>query len=424
MNAAPSLASDEISTEQRYRRDQVAERGGVDRDFVDRLVDLGILSPDEDDRFTRGDVRRAAIVQTLVRAGVQLDALDRAVRSSVVSLAFADAPTYDRFPSLSSVTFAELTQRTAIPLEVLTVIREATGSAPPRPNDRVRDDELRLVPLIELQLANGVRPVSIEHWLRVYGDGLHRIAETEVDWWHSDLLPFLHGRVGPSEMMHAANELSRRLAELGDEAVLTIYHAQQAASWRKSIIEGIEEALEAAGLHSRVTLPPAIGFLDLTGYTQLTEEDGDAAAADLAARLRRVVQRIAVLHDGEPIKWLGDGVMLYFPDPPGGVLAALEMVECADEAGLPPARVGLHAGPVLFQEGDYFGRTVNAAARIAAYAKPGEVLVSKPVVEAVRGLPVSFTPMGAIELKGLRPATEVWTARRDARTTIGSFEDE
>ncbi len=83
------------------------------------------------------------------------------------------------------------------------------------------------------------------------------------------------------------------------------------------------------------------------------------------------------------MKWLGDGVMLHFPDPGLGVVAALEMVAGVAEAGLPPAHVGLHAGPVIFQEGDYYGQTVNVASRIADYARPGEVVVSQEVVDAV-----------------------------------------
>ena len=55
------------------------------------------------------------------------------------------------------------------------------------------------------------------------------------------------------------------------------------------------------------------------------------------------------------------------------------------EAGLPPAHVGLHAGPVIFQEGDYYGQTVNVASRIADYARPGEVIVSQEVVDASAG---------------------------------------
>ena len=82
--------------------------------------------------------------------------------------------------------------------------------------------------------------------------------------------------------------------------------------------------------------------------------------------------------------------MLHFPNPGHGVVAALEMVAAVAEAGLPPAHVGLHAGPVIFQEGDYFGQTVNLASRIAEYARPGEVIVSRAVVDASAATPVTF----------------------------------
>ena len=82
--------------------------------------------------------------------------------------------------------------------------------------------------------------------------------------------------------------------------------------------------------------------------------------------------------------------MLYFPDPARGVMASLDMVEHAEGEGLPPARAGIHAGPVIFQEGDYFGRTVNIASRIADYAGPGEVLVTQEVVDAASERPLSF----------------------------------
>ena len=77
--------------------------------------------------------------------------------------------------------------------------------------------------------------------------------------------------------------------------------------------------------------------------------------------------------------------MFYFRDPGPAVRAALEMVDGLQAAGLPPAHVGLHAGPVLYQQGDYFGQTVNLTARIADYARPGEVLVSDAVADACAG---------------------------------------
>ena len=108
---------------------------------------------------------------------------------------------------------------------------------------------------------------------------------------------------------------------------MAIYHGQQEHAWSKSAVEDVEAALERAGLYRRVRRPPAICFLDITGYTRLTEERGDEAAADLAARLADLVRRSSQEHGGQPVKWLGDGVMFYFPNPGEGVLAALDMVE-------------------------------------------------------------------------------------------------
>jgi adenylate cyclase len=175
--------------------------------------------------------------------------------------------------------------------------------------------------------------------------------------------------------------------------------------------------LERAGLFRRAHRPPAICFLDITGYTRLTEERGDEAAADLAARLAGLVRRSSQQYGGRPVKWLGDGVMFHFREPGGAVLSALEMVEGVASHDLPPAHVGVHAGPVVFQDGDYFGRTVNLAARIADYARPGEVVVSEEVVEAADGAPVSFEEIGPVELKGVSGALVLHTAHRDASKT-------
>jgi len=167
-----------------------------------------------------------------------------------------------------------------------------------------------------------------------------------------------------------------------------------------------------AGIHSRLERLPAICFLDITGYTRLTQERGDEAAADLATTLARLVQRNSVQHGGKPIKWLGDGVMFYFPNPGEAALAALDMVEGVAAHDLPPARVGIHAGPVVFQEGDYFGRTVNIAARIAEFARPGEVLVSREVVDAADPDGVAVTEIGPIDLKGVAEPLTLFSVRR------------
>jgi adenylate cyclase len=197
---------------------------------------------------------------------------------------------------------------------------------------------------------------------------------------------------------------------LAERSVLAMYHLQQARAWTANMINGFEATLENAGLHSRLERPPAICFLDITGYTRLTQERGDDAAADLAAKLARLVERSSVRHGGKPIKWLGDGVMFHFRDPAQGVRAALEMVAGMAPAELPPAHVGLHTGPVIFQGGDYFGQTVNISARIAEYARPGEVLVSQAVADASRDQGIAFQDIGPVELKGVGSTTHVLRA--------------
>jgi adenylate cyclase len=296
-------------------------------------------------------------------------------------------------------------------LHLLTAVREVNGGVTPAPGDRVREGEMPIVALLEFQLAHGFRPITLERHLRVLGDSLRRIAETGGDAWRSEVLdPLFSAGYSGAQIGVASGEVSAGFTDLDEQALLAIYRAQQARVWTTNIIGGAESVLAAAGLHDRLDHPPAMCFLDITGYTRLTQERGDAAAADLASSLARLVERTSMRHAGRPVKWLGDGVMFFFPDPGSAVVAALEMVGGVAEAGLPPAHVGLHAGPVIFQEGDYYGQTVNVASRIAEYARPGEVLVSQEVVDAASNSAVTFREIGPVELKGVGSAMRLHVA--------------
>jgi len=94
------------------------------------------------------------------------------------------------------------------------------------------------------------------------------------------------------------------------------------------------------------------------------------------------------------------------------VLSALELVARLPDAGLPPAHVGVAAGPVVIQGGDYFGRTVNLAARLAGRADPGQVLVSGRVASAPSPEGVRFVALGQRRLKGIAQPVELLEARR------------
>jgi len=399
-----------------YTRKDAAVRSGVEQEYVDRLIELGILTPDGEGLLSSGDTRRIQMVQSLESAGITLESQAAGIKSGMGSLSFMDSPVYERFAALTNETFEDLSGRTGVPLNLLMLIREATGGAVPNPTDRVREDELAVVPWIETELRMGFRPVSVERTLRVLGDSMRRVATTESTAWRKDLMDPMVERGGTSlDLANASSSADTELlGEVGDTALLAIWHAQQAQAWATNIIGGFEQALTDAGLLKPESHPPAICFLDITGYTRLTGERGDEAAADLAEVLGRLVSRTANEHGGRPIKWLGDGVMLHFRDPGPGVLAALDMVDGVKSAGLPPAHVGIHAGPVLFQQGDYFGQTVNLAARIADYARPGEVLATQEVVDAASDGRATFTEIGPVELKGVAGAVRLHSARRAA----------
>jgi adenylate cyclase len=396
-------------------RAELAARAGVDVSYVDELIGAKILRPSADDRFTPGDVRRIRLLQSFQEAGLPLDGMAAGFDRGILSLDFVDQAEYERFATLTDETFEQVSERTNVPVSLLALIREATGLGAALPGDRLREDELQVVPFLQIQVQLGFDPVAIERLLRAMGDSTRKIAEAEAEWWRSQVSqPRLEA--GQSGEQVGNPEGSMALSRASTEAMLAIYRAQQAQTWTSNILGGFEYILANAGLYKAPDRAPAICFLDITGYTRLTQERGDAAAAELAERLARLVKRTSTAHGGRPVKWLGDGVMFWFRDPGPGVVAALEMLDGLVAAGLPPAHVGLHSGPVIMQEGDFYGQTVNMASRIAEYARPGEVLVSQAIVDATDGqadgLAVAFTDIGAVELKGVSGATQLHAARR------------
>jgi len=286
-----------------YSIGDVADRAGVANDYVVMLVDLGVLASGPDGHFSEGDVRRVRLLRTLERGrGCRSRALPLRSRAATCrSGSWIRRPTiaWRRCPRSRS---KKVSEKTGIPVELLMVIREAVGFAEPQPEDRLRENELQIYPLVEAQLFKGFRLRVIERWLRVYGDSLRRIAETEVDWWHTEVeLPLLKSGMTPAEMIEAADSrVALEIAPYLDQTILAMYHGHQEHTWMKSILDGIEATLSEAGVYSRLERPPAICFLDITGYTRLTEERGDQAAAELAGTLSRTVRRSSRSHGASP----------------------------------------------------------------------------------------------------------------------------
>jgi adenylate cyclase len=288
------------------------------------------------------------------------------------------------------------------------------GFASVAPDERIREDELEIVPLLQLGHATGVLDQA---WMtrvgRTFAEGLRLAAKVENEAYHARFeMPMLEAGLDQRETMELASRLGGDFNPLVDRALLAMYRRQQELAWTEHLVEHVETALEQTGVLGRPGRVPAMCFLDLVGYTRLTEERGDQAAAELAGALAVLVDRSSREQGGVPVKWLGDGVMFHFWDPAGAALAALGMAEELPAAGLPPAHVGVVAGPVVAQGGDYFGRTVNLAARIAARASAGQVLVTQSVVETASPQGVRFVELGEVRLQGISRPVRVFEARR------------
>ena len=118
------------------------------------------------------------------------------------------------------------------------MVRGAFGFAEPGPEDHVHHNELKVVPAIQLQLSEGFRPVVIGRWLRVCGDSLRRITETETAGWHSEvMMALLASGMTEVEVLAAQADLGSRMAPLREQAVLATYHGQQEHAWSQGLVE-------------------------------------------------------------------------------------------------------------------------------------------------------------------------------------------
>jgi adenylate cyclase len=395
----------------------LADLAGVTEAEVQRLVELGVLvARDGAGPFLATDVPKVRLATACERAGLPMEGIAAAIRAGRLSFAFLEGAPYRQWAVRSARTYRQVSQETGIPLDLLGSALEAIGFARMAPDELIREDELEVVPLLQLGHSSGFLDQLWSTRLgRGYQEGLGLVAGVEREVWQARFMaPMLAAGADRQSAMERAAQQAADLDPVPvlDRALLGAYRRQQELAWVEQLVEDIEAALEDTGMLGRPGRVPAMCFLDLVGYTRLTEERGDAAAAALAETLAVLVGRSAREHGGVPVKWLGDGVMVWFREPAGAVLAALGMVAQLPQAGLPPAHVGVAAGPVVVQGGDYFGRTVNLAARIAARAGAGEVLVSDRVAESAPPEGVTFVELGELRLEGFARPVRLLEARR------------
>jgi|SRR5215210_2271014 len=395
--------------------DEVARRAGTTPERIRRLAELGILEADGD-TFAPRAVLRARVVLDLDSMGIDADAIGQALASGDLTLGYVEIG--GRRPPRSDRTFTDLSDEMGIAYSTLERMYVAFGLPRPEPDERVREEDLRFLKLVPVLVGAGVSEGEILRLARVWGDSARRVAQFQSQYLHASIEePFRRRGLRDNEALEAAlREVSVRTGRSGEELLGWLYRRHSEVFDTQHMFDHVETALEHAGVHRRSPeRTEGCAFADLSGYTQLTEEAGDAVAAGVSMQLAELCSEIASRHGGHVVKMLGDGVHVHFADPHDAVTASLDIVEAVRPAGLPPAHIGVNAGPMISDEGDFFGRTVNIAARIAAQAGPDQVFVGPDVAAHVHPSDFHLVEVGSFQLKGiLDPVTILEAVRDDA----------
>ena len=387
---------------------ELAELAPCSPEQVARLQDLGLLDGGEEG-FPWSDVHVVRLMAAFEDAGVALEDVARGVETGELSFPLG---LFLPEPARASATFKQLAEELDRSPELVRRLAGELGF-PPAEDDRVRLEDADMLRLLftRLDLADDD---ELSRFARLYGGAVQRMVSSGLEFFD------LAVRQKVAELDLPTDEQDRLVYERAGgytQLVSTLVPWLQGRHREHSVLEYLvtvtEGFMEERGIGPRPQRkPPAIAFLDLTGYTALAEERGDKAAADLAADLAGVVTESARAHGGRAVKWLGDGVMFHFEDPARAIESCLTLVEQTERAISMPARIGINAGPVVAQEGDYFGRTVNVAARIADYAQPHEVLVSDEAMRSAGSDDVEFELVGDVTLKGVPRTVRLHRATR------------
>jgi adenylate cyclase len=155
-------------------------------------------------------------------------------------------------------------------------------------------------------------------------------------------------------------------------------------------------------------------FADISGYSLLTELEGDEVAAELAISFVGTASTLATTHSAEVVKCLGDGVMVHACDAAEMVRLGLDLLATwIEDRRLPPVHIGLHTGPAIPRAHDWWGATVNIAARVGAAAGPGQLLVTDATRAAAGELQgTELRALGDLRAKNIASPISVYSASR------------
>jgi adenylate cyclase len=400
-----------------YSVTEIAAEAACQEERVRWMTGIGLVTPDEHGRFMFGTVLAVRMVSALLETGVPAESIERAAAEGLLRFQRTDEYLLHEPGPRSGRTFAEFQASAGPRAELLPAVYEVLGLPKPDPSAPIHLDE------------EAMFEGFLEAWAMAPDrDSVIRAARLMAQGTRAAMLGWMD--LQDEQVAEPARErlLRGELEEFPDDVRLAFIKVTQLApemfTWLSArylehrsvsgIVDGFERFLASRGLAPipKPPSPPAIVFVDLSGFTRLTRERGDESAVAAATSLQRNADATATRHSGRLVKLLGDGAMLRLTDATVGLDAALDLVEAMSGEGALSPHAGVHIGPVIERDLDVFGQTVNLASRIADAAGPGDVLASKAVVEAAGDGTFGFERMQDAELKGLPEPIAIFRVTR------------
>jgi adenylate cyclase len=379
-----------------------ARRVGVAPGTLRRWQQLGLIPQLDGNGWTQGAIAQARVIARMRERGHSLREIRRASEEGRLAYAYADA----LFPASEQLyTLAQAARETGLEPALIDRIVSAFGL--PVHADTITEEDVQLLRYAAAALDAGFPLVALLQLVRVYGQAIAQIADAEVKLFHLYVHePLMRSGAAGLEVSSEMEDLSKVLMPLSSPVMDQIHSRYLQHFIEQDVVGHMESDLDGAATDlGRMRV--AIAFADLTGYTRLTEEAGELEALDAVERFVEAVE-VTLPDSARVIKMIGDEVMVVGSDPSALIDWAVGFQRLQVERPLP--RIGIHYGEALYREGDYYGRDVNIAARIAARSAGGEVLVTRPVVEHA-GSHLEFDRIGEIMLKGFNQPTEMFLAR-------------
>jgi adenylate cyclase len=387
----------------RLTDEEVVRRTGVATEQIAEWERLELLRREDDGTLDAESLERVRLLRYVTKRGVAAeDVARRAPLERYVDLLGGPRP--------PGCTPEEAAERVGLDPALVRHLRVCIGQGA---QEEVFEEDVDMLRGVKLAKDAGLPDEAILQLARTLADSLGRAADAESRIFHFYVHePLRASLADEAEAMAVANELGDSLLEMMEPAVL-YFHRK---AWQRALREDVvlHLAADVARPGDAVgQLPVAVLFVDLAGFTPLTESMGDAAAADVLARFSHLVRDSASRWEGRVVKQIGDEFMLVFPDAAGALECGLDIVSTvAREPRFPAVRMGAHAGHALYREADYFGSTVNVAARVTARAERGAFLVTERVRRACVDRPsLAWISLGAHDLKGVSEAVVLHEVR-------------